>query len=450
MPLRSLLLALFLPALALGEPGPAPVVVLKADHADGAYAVGETATWTVTVTAGDLPALAAVPYVISKDGSGADAVRGTLDLSSGSATLTATRAEPGCLLVTVNPATPPAKPYGLGGAIFGAGQIAPARPAPDDFDAFWQAKLAELAAVPPNPVVEKVDLAGTKNAALAQGVDYSVVTLDNIRGTKVRGQLARPAAGDKFPAMLIVQWAGVYSLDPAWVLGAAKEGFLVLNIQAHDIPPVGKPEVYTELAKGALKDYVRLGSEDRETSYFTRMFMGDVRAADYLASRPDWDGKVLFVNGTSQGGLQSFATAALDPKVTHLSVLVPAGCDVYAPFAVPPRALSWPNWLSTWGPQDRDMEKVKATAGYFDAIYFAARAKCPALVAPGLLDETARPAGIAAAFNALPNPQKELLFLPASNHHGEGGAQGPYIARFAAWKKAILAGAPVPPPVSAP
>ena len=47
------------------------------------------------------------------------------------------------------------------------------------------------------------------------------------------------------------------------------------------------------------------------------------------------------------------------------------------------------------------MEKVKKTDGYFDAAYFAARIHCPCLIAPGLLDETARPTGVIAAYNAL-------------------------------------------------
>ena len=57
---------------------------------------------------------------------------------------------------------------------------------------------------------------------------------------------------------------------------------------------------------------------------------------------PDWDGKTLIVTGASQGGLQSFATAALCPQVTEVLTMVPAGCDACAMLATPPRASSWP------------------------------------------------------------------------------------------------------------
>ncbi|MFZ4779863.1 MAG: acetylxylan esterase [Terrimicrobiaceae bacterium] len=74
---------------------------------------------------------------------------------------------------------------------------------------------------------------------------------------------------------------------------------------------------------------------------------------------------------------------------------------------------------------------------------FAARIHCPTLVANGLADDTARPAGIAAALNALKGP-KDALILPLSNHRGEGGAQEPYQGRAAAWKKAAFTGEPLP------
>ena len=57
------------------------------------------------------------------------------------------------------------------------------------------------------------------------------------------------------------------------------------------------------------------------------MYLADIRAVDYLASRPDWDGKTLVVMGTSMGGQQSLCTAALNPEVTALIVHVPAGAD---------------------------------------------------------------------------------------------------------------------------
>lgn len=133
--------------------------------------------------------------------------------------------------------------------------------------------------------------------------------------------------------MLIVQWAGVYPLQRSWVSDQAAEGWLVLNLNAHDLP-IDEPEAfYREAANGPLKDYPSIGNDNRETSYFLRMYLSCYRGAQHLTERPDWDGRTLVVTGGSQGGLQSFVTAALHPKVSALMACVPAGCDLLGPIA---------------------------------------------------------------------------------------------------------------------
>ena len=156
-----------------------------------------------------------------------------------------------------------------------------------------------------------------------RGVNYWKLQLDNIRGTHIQGQLARPVAGGLLPAMLVVQWAGVYPLQKEWVTEHAAQGWLTLNIMAHDLPIDEPPAFYEQLSEGALTNYAAIGNDDREQSYFLRMYLSCYRAVEYLSERPDWDGRTLVVTGTSQGGLQSFVAAGLNPKVTGLMALVP-------------------------------------------------------------------------------------------------------------------------------
>ena len=421
-------------------PAADPAFTVTPDKATGVYAPEEKVTWTVDVK-GERAGLMALPYKVKKDAQG-EVVSGTIDLSAGPATITATRGEPGALLAQIfsmDAAKP--LPVAMGGAVFSPEKIGPAVPAPEDFDAFWQAKLKELADVPPNPVVEKVDISSVKNG---EGMECYKVTLDNIRGTHARGILAKPAGEGKYPAMLLVNSAGVYALDKAQVIGYAKSGWIVLNVNAHDLPVDESDAYYKDLKEGSLKNYFYLGSEDRETSYFLRMFLGCVRGAEYLASRPDWDGKILLVTGISQGGMQAFATAALYPKVTAVMANVPGGCDNHAPLANPPRAFGWPYWMTKVGaPAGRDLEKATKTAGYYEGIHFASRIHCPTLVGVALLDIAARPAGVIAAFNAV-NAPKELIIMPVADHHGSGGSQAAYFTTFAKWREAMKKGQPLP------
>jgi cephalosporin-C deacetylase-like acetyl esterase len=58
------------------------------------------------------------------------------------------------------------------------------------------------------------------------------------------------------------------------------------------------------------------------------MFLRVIAALDILTDRPEWDGRTLITRGTSQGGAQSLAAAALDPRVTLSVAGVSAMCDL--------------------------------------------------------------------------------------------------------------------------
>ena len=66
---------------------------------------------------------------------------------------------------------------------------------------------------------------------------------------------------------------------------AGERGWLTLNIMPHDLPFDKPPAFYDEAAKTTLKDYPRIGSDNRETSYFLRMMLGCYRAGGLLAEQ---------------------------------------------------------------------------------------------------------------------------------------------------------------------
>ena len=122
------------------------------------------------------------------------------------------------------------------------------------------------------------------------------------------------------------QWAGgVWAAEEQCGFAVRRAGWLTLNIMAHDLPFDQPEDFYKKAAQTTLKDYITIGNDDREKSYFLRMYLSCVRAADYLAERPDWDGRVMVVTGTSQGGQQTLITAGLHPKITALMANVRGG-----------------------------------------------------------------------------------------------------------------------------
>lgn len=409
--------------LALGQD-----ITIKPDRPSGIYSAGEKVQWNIEIK-GDATAVTDAHYRIKTGGLNV-AKEGTLQFTDGKATVEATDDQPGWLLLEVDAkATSEKKLHRLGGAVFSPDQIRPAIAAPDDFDQFWADKIKELSAVPTDAVIKEAP-SGKPN------VSYYTITMDNIRGTHINGQLARPAKEGKFPALLIVQWAGVYPLEKAWVVDQAAQGWLALNIQAHDLPVAEPKKFYDEQSNGPLKDYPAIGNDDRETSYFLRMYLSCYRAAEYLTTRDDWDGKVLVVTGGSQGGLQTIVTAALHPKITGAMACVPAGCDNASLDAQ--RAPGWPMW--PWQAKDKDPAKVKQAGRYFDVVNFASKVKCPILIGLGGIDQTCPPTGVYAAINQMTCP-KEIIFMPLADHMGKHDA---YNVRNWAWAAALKDGKPAP------
>ena len=379
VPFVRLLLATLLVGLG-GSGAAAQQLTFKPYHANGIYQAGERVGWNVAVAEGSSAAPGAYSYVVKRDGEAVIA-QGTFAMASGSAKIETSLKQPGMVLVEVRA---PAGVTGFHGAsksevgrvLLGAAvvplQIKPSYTRPADFDAFWSAQLEALAAIPMDPVVKQGD-------SEKPGVEWYTVRMNSIKGGHVYGQLARPAGEGKHPALLILQWASPpYPLQKSWVTERAAEGWLVLNVEPHDVPP-DMPQSFYDNLPAILKQYNIIGQRSRDDSWFLQMYLGDYRAVEYLASRADWDGRTLAVMGTSMGGQQSFAVAGLNPRITAMLVNVPSGADVLGPLHG--RAAPYPNW-------DVKQPDVRKTAMYFDDVNFAPHINAQTLIGLGFIDET--------------------------------------------------------------
>lgn len=406
----------------------APALTFAPDQASGIYAPGEKVGWTVKAAAETATPVGGYTYVVRRNNA-VELARGTLDPAAGAARIEVALDEPGMIYAEVAAAGDPKQAMALGAAV-APEKLRPVVPRPDDFDAFWAEKLKLLASVPADPAL-------TPAESGREGVEYATIKLKNIHGATVYGQLAKPAREGKFPAMLILQWAGgPYPLQKPWVTDRAAEGWLALNIEPHDVPGNMPPEFYAALP-ALIKRYNTIYNDDRDRNYFLQMYLGAYRAAEYLANRPDWNGEVLLATGTSMGGQQSLAVTGLHPKITHLIVHVPAGADANA--ALHGRHEGYPNW-------DHTNPEVMETARYFDTVNFAPRIKATSLVSMGFLDNVCPPAGIWTAFNLIAGP-KEAVPLPeaAHNHQATAEQQRAYTDRAKEWMNALVKGEAVRP-----
>ena len=378
-------------------------------HASGIYDIGETVGWTVTPG----PVTPTYAYKWSIRRNNAIVLKeGKLDLSSGKDKIEIVVDQPEMVYVAVEPyaklgdaapASGEAAAYvggntGRNNGLYAVGAaVAPtkiglATPRPDDFDAFWDAKLAAQAKIPINPVLTKVDTD-------VPGVELNMFVLDAF-GSKTHGYISKPKTEGKFPALIQLQYAGVYALNAHAAAQHAADGWLFINVDSHDKLP-------SDPAGNTPRAYQSVGNSDREKSYFLNMYLRDSRALDYLLTRPDWDGKTIVLTGGSMGGQQSLVLAGLRPdKITAALVCVPAGADTNGDLHG--RKAGYPNWPS-------NNPEVMAASRYFDTINFASRIKAPVMAGMGFIDTISPPAGVWTELNQIQGP-KEVLPMIESEH----------------------------------
>jgi len=398
-----------------------PPITLTPYNSTGIYALGELVGWQVTVRPG---AHVGDEYTYTAKKNDFDVIKtGHLNLATGHTSIELTLNEPAMVYVEVS--QPNKERPIVAGAAVAPEKLQPVVPRPADFDSFWRSKIELLQAVPANAVL-------TPGASDAPGVEYATITMDHLNGKHVHGQLAKPAHPGKFPGLVIFQWASPpYPLQKAWVTDRAAEGWLALNIEPHDVLP-DQPAAYYEALPPELKGYQSIGRNDRDKNYFLQMYLADFRAIEYLASRPDWDGRTLVVSGTSMGGQQSLCAAGLDPRVTAVIVNEPSGADSNGPLHG--RASGYPNWPA-------DDPQVMRTALYFDTVNCAARIKAPSLVSMGFVDTTSPPAGIWTAFNQIHAPKEAVPMIDSPhNNLATPKQQQPYTHRSAEWLGLLVQG----------
>lgn len=416
-----------LPALAITPITPVPPqaalriaavqVRVAPDHRDWTYQPGETPKFRITVTADNEP-IADIPvsYVIAPDMMPGESRSAAVPLE-GLIVDGGTMKDPGFLRCVVTAEAAGRTYKGAATAAFAPEKIQPMQVDPVDFDAFWQAQLAELAKSPLDPVLTLVPDACTDKVNVYHVGIRTVGPSWMKAPARVYGILCEPKQPGKYPAVLKVPGAGVrpYAGDRE----LAARGVITLEIGVHGIP-VNLPEsFYDVLYAGALNGYWLFNLDNKETYYYHRIYLSCIRANDFLTSREMWDGKNLLVMGASQGGQLSIVTAGLDPRVSGLAATHPAGCDFAA--ELHGRAGGWPHPFmpdaKTGKPSVNATPAKIETASYYDAVNFAKRIKAPGFYNWGYNDDVCPPTSTYAAYNVINAPKTLGVTLEMSHQY---------------------------------
>lgn len=297
---------------------------------------------------------------------------------------------------------------GLATAGFSPEQIKPTQTDPQDFDEFWNKGKEALSKLPVDAKLTFLPDYSTPN------VNVYHVSIQNVGGSgqglpsRLYGILCEPKAEGKYPAVLSVPGAGIRPYRGMMAL--AEKGIITFQIGIHGLPVILDQSVYDSLGRSAVANYWNFNLDNRDNYYYRRVYLGCIRANDFIFSLPKFDGKNLAVTGGSQGGALSIVTAALDTRVKALAAVHPAISDVTG--YLHNRAGGWPHMFRD--SSNRTKEKLE-TMTYYDVVNFARRIKVPGFYTWGFNDETCPPTSMYSAYNSI-TAKKELVLALETGH----------------------------------
>ena len=293
----------------------------------------------------------------------------------------------------------------------------PQRDEPADFDAFWQATLAETRSHALEPEFTPIDV-GLRN------LETFDVSFSGYGGQRIKAWLVMPRQrSSNIPCVVeYLGYGGGRGFASDYLLwSAAGYAHLVMDTRGQgsvwshgdtgDPEPAGtNPHFPGFMTRGIL---------DPETYYYRRVFSDGVRAVETAQAHPAIDPARIAVTGGSQGGGISIAVAGLSQAVIAAAPDVPFLCHYRRATEI---TTGYPyEEISRYLMVHRDKEAtVFRTLAYFDGVNLAARATSQALFSVGLMDEICPPSTVYAAYNNWAGEKDIRIYR--YNHHDGGGS----------------------------
>jgi len=322
--------------------------------------------------------------------------------------------EPGILRCTVEFPISNNKYRGYAAAAFAPTLIRTKTERPEDFDEFWLKGQSELKDIPFDARLTllpeysnakhrcfKINLANINNTRVYGFLNVPVSSKNSRKEAKYSALLKIPGGGVAAPGKPLISnnYLTLYMSVHNYDVGLSKEKYKEFETQYKQLSPIGSSRYYYN------------GAPNRERYFFRRVVLGIDRVVSYIASRPDFNGKQLIIQGHSQGGFLALAVAGLNRHITGVAANQPGFCDHAGYLAG--RKPGAPQ-LVLVSPKDQREKWLKMSA-YFDVVNFAGRIKCPVIVSVGFIDLTCSPSSVYSAYNEI-KAQKYIMNMPLHGH----------------------------------
>lgn len=286
---------------------------------------------------------------------------------------------------------------------------------PADFDAFWEATLAQAAAIPLNATLTPVPLRSTA------GVEVYEVHYDSWDHVRVAGWYCLPRER-RGPLPAMVFYPG-YISEPALPKGYAAKGYATFGVA-----PRGKLRSNGQFNPG-YPGLLTHNIVDRHTYGYRGFYVDALRVIDFLDTRPEVDGTRIGVQGGSQGGALTLLAASLAPTIAAAAAQAPYLAGMIDAIAL---THSYPyeeiNEYLRLHPQARPA--VEETLAYYDIHNFVERIRCPIIVNIGLNDDVCPPETGYEVYRRIGTPQKKLYTYTGHGHDSNGYGHTPIVDAF--------------------
>ena len=382
-------------------------VFVSPDHTDWLYKPGETVKFNIRITKNNIPLQNADAYYELSYDMMPPLKKESVKLKNGELTINgSTMNIPGFMRCRVWTKHEDKTYSGYATAAFAPEDIKPTTTLPTDFEAFWEKAKSENSKI---PIDSRLRLLPERCTGK---VNVYEVNIQNYRiGSRLYGILCIPKAPGKYPAVLRVPGAGIRPYNG--MIAEAEDGLITLEIGIHGVPVTMDPVIYNNLLYGGLNQYQYMNWDNRDEIYFKRVYIGCVRAADYIFSMDEFDGENLIVYGGSQGGALAIVTAALDPRIKGLVSFYPALCDLNG--YVHGRAGGWPHLFRSSTESPEILKQKTKNTPYYDVVNFARKIKVPGFYYLGYNDMTCPPTSMYSAYNTI-TASKVLEIMEEAGH----------------------------------
>jgi len=289
-------------------------------------------------------------------------------------------------------------------------------PKPADFEAYWEAALAEMEATDPQveliPAEFQVDFA-----------ECFHLYFTGVGGARIYAKLLKPKkVAQPGPAVLMFHGYSGNSGDWKDKLAYVAAGFTVAALDCRG--QGGRSEDVGGVKGWTLNGHFVRGLEDDPTKLLYRaIFLDTAQLAKIVMAMPEVDENRVGATGGSQGGGLTLACASLAPDIKKAAPVYPFLSDYQRVWDIDQDVAAYDElraWFRRFDPRHEREAEIFTRLGYIDIQHLAPRIRGEMLMGVGLMDTICPPSTQFAAYNKI-NAPKSLAVYPDYAHENLPG-----------------------------